>query len=80
MATIVKVDKSVGRYCELSVEQRGRVLNTDLKDRMWADGDDASDGRGQLEAFEFARAAWPQVVARQQYPLKLVTFLDKENL
>ncbi len=65
--TIVKVDKSVGRYCELSVEQRGRVLNTDLKDRMWADGDDASDGRGQLEAFEFK----PYETTRFEFPFRI---------
>lgn len=65
--TIVKVDKTVGRYTELSVEQRGRVLSTDLNDRRWADGDDASDGRGQTEAFEFK----PYNTERFEFPFRI---------
>lgn len=65
--TIVKVDKTIGYYCEMSIEERGRVLNTDLKDDVWADGDDANQGRGQLEGFEFK----PYETTRYNYPFRI---------
>lgn len=50
---IVPVSKSVGYYTRLTVEEAGRVLQTNLSDRKWADGDDAPSGRGNSESFEF---------------------------
>lgn len=50
---IVPVSKMVGRYIEMTVEQAGRILNTSLQDHIWADGEDAPSGRGNMEKFAF---------------------------
>lgn len=50
---IVPVKKDVGYYTEMTVEQAGRILNTDLKDHLWADGEDAPTHNGGTEKFEF---------------------------
>ena len=48
----VPVDKNVGVYTKMTVEMAGRVLDEDGADMSWADGNDAPDGKGNLEAFE----------------------------
>lgn len=49
----VNVDKNVGRYIEMTVEQAGRLLNADGSDMVWPDGQDAPEGAGNAELFEF---------------------------
>lgn len=50
---IVPVTKDVGYYTSFTVEEAGRVLQSNLSDRKWADGDDAPTDRGGTESFEF---------------------------
>lgn len=50
---IVPVKKTVGYYLEMTVEERGRILNTDLSDFAWPDGKDAPEDFDGTEAFEF---------------------------
>lgn len=47
----VKLDK--GFYAEMGVEEGGRITNDDMPETVWADGDDAPEGRGNTESFEF---------------------------
>ena len=58
---IVPVTKDVGYYTSMTVEEAGRILNTDLSDHMWADGEDAPDDRGQTESFQFLAYATKRV-------------------
>lgn len=50
---LVPVKKSVGYYTKMTVEEAGRVTNSSLSDRRWADGDLAPEFRGNTESFEF---------------------------
>ncbi len=50
---ITPVTKGVGLYTEMTVEEAGRMLNSDAKDDVWADGEDAPSGRGNTESFAF---------------------------
>lgn len=45
---ILPTDKNVGVYAKMTVENAGRLLNSE-----WAEGDDAPSGRGNTESFEF---------------------------
>lgn len=59
-AQYVPAKKTEGRYVEMTVEQAGRILNTDLADFYWADGAEAPLEFGNLEYFE-----WKAFVARR---------------
>lgn len=50
---IVPVKKSVGYYLEMTVEEAGRILNTDLSDLVWPDGNDAPSGADGTESHEW---------------------------
>lgn len=50
---IVPVTKDVGYYTSMTIEEAGRILNTSIKDHLWADGEDAPSDKGQTESFEF---------------------------
>lgn len=50
---IIPVNKTVGLYTKMTIEQAGRVLDTTGNDKEWADGDDAPAGRGNGESFQF---------------------------
>src|SRR5262249_9710136 len=50
---IVPVTKDVGYYTSMTVEEAGRMLQSNLADHFWADGEDAPDDRGQTESFQF---------------------------
>jgi len=52
-AQIVPVTKSVGYYLKMTVEEAGRILNSDLADFVWADGAPAPVGHDGTEKFEF---------------------------
>lgn len=50
---IVPVDKTIGYYLEMTVEEAGRIVNTDLSDIVWPDGNDAPTGADGTESHEF---------------------------
>jgi hypothetical protein len=50
--TITPVKKSIGYYLRITAEVAGRILNTDLKDRVWHDGNDAPSLTWGNESFE----------------------------
>ncbi len=50
---IVPVKKVAGYYLRMTVEEAGRILNTDLRDFVWYDGQPASEGNEGKESFEF---------------------------
>lgn len=50
---LVPVKKSVGMYSAMTVEEAGRILQTNLANHLWADGDDAPGQGGNTESFEF---------------------------
>lgn len=50
---IIPVDKSVGLYAKLGIDEGARVKSATLLDRNWADGDDAPEGRGNTDTHEF---------------------------
>lgn len=50
---LMPVTKGVGLYTSMTIEERGRITQTNLAKHMWADGDDAPDFRGETESFEF---------------------------
>lgn len=52
-AQFQKVPKIAGLYWKATVEQAGRVLYTDLADRVWADGAEAPIGFDQTESFAY---------------------------
>lgn len=47
------VNKQVGLYSTWNSREAGRVLSTDDREHLWADGQDAPHGRDELEAFAF---------------------------
>lgn len=47
------VEKEAGYYLELTVEESGRILHSNLDDFVWADGADAPSGEDGTEAFLF---------------------------
>lgn len=50
---IVPVTKSVGLYTKLGFDEGSRILQTNLADHYWADGDDAPSDRGQTDTHVF---------------------------
>jgi hypothetical protein len=60
---IQPVTKIAGYWRQSTVEEEGRVLNSDLSDRMWADGAPRPDFYGEAESSQFnqylcKRYAW----------------------
>jgi len=49
----VPVDKVTGYYLEMTVEEAGRILNTDLAEFDWPDGTDAPEDVDGTESHEF---------------------------
>lgn len=52
-AQIVPVNQPIGYYLEMTVEEAGRILNTDGRDFAWPDGNDAPTGTNGTESHEF---------------------------
>jgi len=52
-AQIIPVDKIVGYFLKMTIEEAGRIINTSLDNFSWADGHDAPTGEDGLESFEF---------------------------
>lgn len=52
-AQIQPVNKIAGYWRKSTIEEEGRILNTDLSDRMWADGAPRPDFYGETESSQF---------------------------
>lgn len=52
-AQYVSVNKNVGRYTKMTIEMAGRLLNTNLADLVWADGNERNSNQGNTESFTF---------------------------
>ena len=52
-AQIVSMKEVVGYYLEMTVEEAGRILNTDLAEFDWPDGMDAPEDVDGTESFQF---------------------------
>jgi hypothetical protein len=52
-AQIVPVKAIAGYYLQMTVEQAGRILQTDLSNFSWPDGNESPEGNENLESFEF---------------------------
>lgn len=52
-AQIVPVTKTAGYYMEMSVEEAGRLLNANLEDFAWPDGQSAPEDFDGTESFQF---------------------------
>lgn len=50
---LVPVKKSIGYYLKMTLEERMRLLDSNLSNFSWADGDDAPLGKGGTESFGF---------------------------
>ncbi len=50
---LMPVRKMIGLWLEMTVEEAGRILNTDLSDFAWPDGQDAPIGLDETESFQF---------------------------
>ena len=49
--TIVPVKKTQGLYLQMTIEEAGRIQQTDLANFVWADGQPAAEGNDGLESF-----------------------------
>lgn len=52
-AQIVPVQKVAGYYLEMTVEEAGRIVSSDLRNFLWPDGQPAPENFEGTEAFEF---------------------------
>jgi hypothetical protein len=50
---VVPVSDPIGYYLAMTVEERGRIRNTDGSEFKWADGNDAPAGQDGTESFEY---------------------------
>ena len=66
-AQIVPVDKVGGYYLEMTVEEAGRIVNANLDNFVWYDGEPAPEGAEGTEAFEWK----PFACTRRAFPFKM---------
>tara|TARA_Y100000310_G_scaffold199050_1_gene199034 strand:- start:4588 stop:5574 length:987 start_codon:yes stop_codon:yes gene_type:complete len=64
---VVPVKKMAGFYLEMTIEEAGRIQQTDLANFVWHDGQEAPEGNDGTESFEFKgfqtkRYAYPFVL------------------
>lgn len=64
---IVPVEKVGGYYLEMTIEEAGRILNANLDNFVWFDGEPAPEGAEGTESFEWK----PFSCTRRAYPFKL---------
>lgn len=62
-AQYVPVEKTEGRYLEMTVEMAGRILNVNLADLVWPDDADAPTGQGNLDPHNFLTYATTRYAA-----------------
>jgi len=66
-AQVVPVKKVSGAYLKMTIEEAGRITDSNLNDRVWADGEAAPEGNDGTESFE-----WPTFYCvRRAFPVKL---------
>lgn len=66
-AQVIPVKKVGGYYLEMTVEEAGRILNAELSNFVWPDGEPAPEGNEGTESFEWK----PFACVRRAYPFKL---------
>lgn len=66
-AQIIPVKKVGGYYLEMTVEEAGRILNSNLDNFVWFDGEPAPEGNDGTESFEWK----PFSCVRRTFPFKL---------
>lgn len=64
---VVPSDKISGYYLEMTVEEAGRIQDTDLDNFVWYDGDIAPEGRDGQESHNFQ----PYTAVRRTFPVPL---------
>jgi hypothetical protein len=64
---IVPVEKMQAYYLEMTVEEAGRIINTDLRNFHWPDASPAPEGNDGLESFDYKLV----VTNRYAYPVLL---------
>lgn len=64
---IVPVEKVAGYYLKMTIEEAGRIQNTDLAEFVWWDGQPAPEGNDGRESHEF----FPYETKRYAYPFLL---------
>jgi len=64
---IVPVKKVAGYYLQMTIEEAGRILNTNLRDFVWHDGQPAKEGTDGTESFQYS----PFECTRKLYPVML---------
>ena len=63
----IPVSKDVGYYLNITAEEAARVINSNLSDFVWADGQEAPMGNDNLESFNFLKYATKRYV----YPFNM---------
>jgi len=66
-AQVVPVEKVGGYYLEMTIEEAGRILSSELDNFVWYDGDPAPEGAEGTESFEWK----PFSCVRRTFPFKL---------
>jgi len=66
-AQIVPVKKVGGYYLEMTVEEAGRIVNANLDNFVWPDGESAPEGNEGTESFEWK----PFSCVRRAFPFKM---------
>jgi hypothetical protein len=61
------VDKVAGYYLQVTVEEAGRILDANLNNFLWYDGDPAPEGNEGLESHEWK----PFACQRRSFPVRL---------
>lgn len=65
--SLTPVKKSLGYFLQITAEQAARVLNTDLAEFVWPDGNDPPTGEWGRESFNFQ----PYNTIRYVYPFRI---------
>ncbi len=64
---VVPVEKVAGYFLEMTIEEAGRIVHSDLRNFVWYDGMPAPEGVDGRESFEFK----PFTTKRYAYPFQL---------
>ncbi len=64
---VIPAKKVAGYYLQMTIEEAGRILQTDLANFVWMDGQPAPEGNEGLEKFEYK----PFTCTRYAYPFNL---------
>lgn len=64
---MVPVKKGAGYYLQITAEEAARVINTNLSDFVWHDGQEAPMGNDNLESFQYVK----YLTTRYAYPFNM---------